>query len=212
MPLLSGDRLRAQLLHLHERGAHADPPPRQSPEFLPRRDDATVFSTMEDPEGFPRSGASSRSKQTRSKQGSFNVGAFKPLETDGRSCVGSTRPPGNWGSFGERICCFNYFQFSVTREEGSRSKHSLRENISSLNGKLTRQSEEREREWLSKNCIKLRQKLRREIGKREILTSLFKRSIRNLNLNDFSYIKQVDGQIKLREIKNQLVWRTGMEK
>ena len=32
-------------------------------------------------------------------------------------------------------------------------------------------------------------KLRQEIGRREILTSLFMRSIENLNLNDFNYIK-----------------------
>ena len=43
-----------------------------------------------------------------------------------------------------------------------------------------------------------------EIGKREILTSLFMRSIKNLNLNDFSYTKQVDGRIRLRETKISL--------
>ena len=53
----------------------------------------------------------------------------------------------------------------------------------SLNGKLTRPSEESE--WLTKKCSKLRQKLRREIVRGEILTSLFKTSIKNLNLNDF---------------------------
>ena len=57
----------------------------------------------------------------------------------------------------------------------------------------------RERERLSITCTLLR--LRQETGKREILTSFFRRSIRNLNLIDFSYIKQVDGQIGLREIK-----------
>ena len=83
--------------------------------------------------------------------------------------------------------------------------HSLREKIPkiSLNGKLTRPSEERER--LSKNCTKLRLRLRREIGKREILTLLFRRSTKHLNLSDFRYIKQVDGQIKLRETK--LAWK-----
>ena len=37
--------------------------------------------------------------------------------------------------------------------------------------------------------------------KREIVTSLFMRSMKNLNLNDFSHIKQVHGQIMLRETK-----------
>ena len=41
------------------------------------------------------------------------------------------------------------------------------------------------------------QKLRREIGRREILTAHFRRSIKNLNLNDSSYTKQLDGQIRL---------------
>ena len=54
-------------------------------------------------------------------------------------------------------------------------------------------------EKLSKYCIKLR--LRREIGKGEIPILLLERSIKNLNLNDFSYIKQVHGQIRLRETK-----------
>ena len=56
-------------------------------------------------------------------------------------------------------------------------------------------------EKLSKYCIKLRLRLRREIGKGEIPTLLLERSIKNLNLNDFSYIKQVHGQIRLRETK-----------
>ena len=56
-------------------------------------------------------------------------------------------------------------------------------------------------EKLSKYCIKLRLRLRREIGKGEIPTLFLERSIKNLNLNDFSYIKQVHGQIRLRETK-----------
>ena len=42
------------------------------------------------------------------------------------------------------------------------------------------------------------QKLRRASGRREIPTAHFRRSIRNLNLNDVSYTKQLDGQIGLR--------------
>ena len=64
---------------------------------------------------------------------------------------------------------------------------------------------------LSKNCTKLRQRLRREIGKRDILILLFRRSIKNLTLSDFSYTKQAGGQIRLIEI-NKLVWRIGIEK
>ena len=43
--------------------------------------------------------------------------------------------------------------------------------------------------------------MRREIGKREIPTLFTRRSINNLNLSDFNYIKQVDGQIRLRETR-----------
>ena len=55
------------------------------------------------------------------------------------------------------------------------------------------------------NCMKLRLRLRQEIGTREIPTLLFKRSTKNLSLNDFSYIEQVDGQIRLRKIKSACV-------
>ena len=89
--------------------------------------------------------------------------------------------------------------------------HSLRErekiSTNNLNGKLTRPSDERE--WLSKNCMKLRLKLRQEIGGRKILTSLFVRSMKNLNY--FSYIKQVDGQLRLTDTKKACM-RLGIEK
>ena len=38
-------------------------------------------------------------------------------------------------------------------------------------------------------------------GEREIPTLLFGRPIKNLNLSDFKYTKQVDGQIRLRETR-----------
>ena len=59
------------------------------------------------------------------------------------------------------------------------------------------------RSWLRSINAHDEQK-RIEIGKREILTSLFMRSMKNLNLNDFSYTKQVDGRIRLRETKISL--------
>ena len=42
------------------------------------------------------------------------------------------------------------------------------------------------------------QKLRRASGRREILTAHFRRTIKNLNLHDFSYTKKLHGQIGLR--------------
>ena len=70
---------------------------------------------------------------------------------------------------------------------------SLRDKISikSSSGKLKLPSKVRER--LSKICMKFRQQLWRDIGKRKILILLFMRSIRNSNLNGFSYNKQIDG-------------------
>ena len=167
------------------------------------RDDATTISTTEDPEGFPHSGASGSTLQT----GSHNVRIFRcsPLEVVARSCFGwqSYGHPGSWCKCGIQNLLFELL--SVHSQKGREIEiKTLRirwQRISrkSLFGKLTRPSEERE--WLSEDWLKLRLKLRQEVGRREILTSLFKRSIKNLNLNDFRYIKQVDGQIKLREVK-----------
>ena len=53
--------------------------------------------------------------------------------------------------------------------------------------------------------MKLRLRLRQEIGKREILTLFFKRLIKNLNLSDFSCIKRVDRQIRLRKTKSACI-------
>ena len=64
-----------------------------------------------------------------------------------------------------------------------------------MNGKLIRPSEER---MARHRLYEVEQKLRREIGRREILTAHFRRSIKNLNLNDFSYTNQLHGQIGLR--------------
>ena len=94
---------------------------------------------------------------------------------------------------GQRICCDNAFYFTVEWEKRSRNKRCAFVERS-LNGKLTWPSEGREK--LSRNCIKLRLRLRREIVENLILH--FRRSIKNLNVSDFSYIKQVDGQIRLR--------------
>ena len=136
---------------------------------FPRRDDATTITSTEDP------GASSSSKQ-----------------------VAASRVPTMVGSVGSSLWKQWRDHESVDSRNGIQET-GAKVNIStnSLNGKLILASQDRE--WLSKTCMKLEQKLMRGIGKREILTSIFKRSIRSLNLNDFSYIQQVDGQIRLRD-------------
>ena len=72
-----------------------------------------------------------------------------------------------------------------------------REKIStkSMNGKLIRPSEERE--CAQRKLYEGEQKLRRASGRGQILTPHFRRTIKNLNLKDFSYTKQLDGQIRL---------------
>ena len=86
---------------------------------------------------------------------------------------------------GQRMCGSNYVQFSVMSEDRGRDQkkvlQSLKDRIFTkpLNGKLNWPCEERK--WLSENCMKLRQKWRQKIGRREILTLLFMRSIRSSN-------------------------------
>ena len=100
---------------------------------------------------------------------------------------------------------FNISHFSSQSKEKTRSRsqttlciRSEKEKIStkSMNGKLIRPSEERE--CAQHKLYEGEQTLRRAIGRRQIPTAHFRRSIKNLNLNDFSYTKQLDGQIGLR--------------
>ena len=105
------------------------------------------------------------------------------------------------GNFGQRICCNNDFFSSQSigkRDRDTNVVRSLkdRENLQQI---LERKADSTVRgEMLA---MKLRLGLGQEIGKRECPASLFRRSIKNLNLSDFNYTKQVDGQIRLREIK-----------
>ena len=105
----------------------------------------------------------------------------------------------------DRECCSNNFQFTVQGEGEieitNNVVHSFRErdNLQSMNGKLIRPSEERE--CAQHKLYEGEQKLRRAIGRGEIPTAHFRRSIKNLNLNDFSYTKQPDGQIGLRRTR-----------
>ena len=57
----------------------------------------------------------------------------------------------------------------------------------------------RGKKLVQQNFTKLKQKWRSNIGKREIQMWLFLRSIKTSSLNDFSYSKRIDGQIRLKE-------------
>ena len=105
------------------------------------RDDATIISTTEDPEGFPHSGASGSTLQT----GSHNVGIFScsPLEAVAWSWVGwqSYGHPGSWCKCGIQNLLFELL--SVHSQKGREIENKTLcirwERISkkSLNGKLT---------------------------------------------------------------------------
>ena len=148
-----------------------------------REDDATVISTT-DPEGLPRSGAPSGSKTAASR-------------------VPSTfGPPSHWKPMADHASGLGQFrtenllqqQFLVHRRKVREIKTQTLcirwkiERISkkSSNGKLTRPS---------RGEMMAQQKL----CEAEAEVEASKRSIKNLNLSDFSYTKQVDGQIRLRE-------------
>ena len=68
----------------------------------------------------------------------------------------------------------------------------------SLNGK-------RRKNWLSEDFSKLRQTRRLSTGRRQIQILLFMRSI------SYSYNRLINGLIRIRETKNKLVWRIGIE-
>ena len=74
---------------------------------------------------------------------------------------------------------------------GGRERRSEAELVSAVRGERVAQQKlyEAEAEVEARNWEKKNKPL------------LFRRSIKNLNLNDFSYIKHVDGRIRLREIK-----------
>ena len=159
---------------------------------VPRRDDATT----KDPEGFPH------------------------LKTVAGSWVGwqTQWHPGNWCEIGQRICCFNYFQFSQKEKRDSDQNvvHSLRDK------KNLHKILEREVDLAVRKERVAKQKLYEaeaevEAGNWEKRNSVFAfQEIRSLNLSAFSYTKQVDGQIRLREIKSACMenwnWETGSSK
>ena len=109
--------------------------------------------------------------------------------------------------------------FSSQSKEKTRSRsqttlciRSEKEKIStkSMNRKLIRLSEGRE--CAQHKLYEGEQKLRRAIGRREIPTAHFRRSTKNLNLNDFSCTKQLDGQIGLRGTRIACVEKMRIEK
>ena len=100
---------------------------------------------------------------------------------------------------------FQVFFGSVSKVKRNRDQHVVQTlrgrkvSTKSLNGELNWPSEEKN--WLSKDYTKLRQTWRSNIGKREILTLLFMRSIRSSNPNDYNYNKRINGLIRIKTTK-----------
>ena len=115
----SAHRLRAQLPQLHEWGARRSIS--QTVTEGSRARTTLPWSTTEDPEGFPNSGAysSSSSKQGSTMLGSFDVSSWKQWRDHESvdNCAGNQEI----GSNLDRILCSNWFQFTAKKEERSRS-------------------------------------------------------------------------------------------
>ena len=102
------------------------------------------------------------------------------------------------GAHFDRECSSNNFQFTVKGEDEIESTNNVvhsfreRENLHKIHERKV-DSAVRGEIMYSAQIVEGEQKLRRAIGRREILTAHFRRTIKNLNLNDFSYTKQLDG-------------------
>ena len=115
---------------------------------FPCQDDATVISTTEDPQGLPRSGASSSSNQTAAGRLPSMFGPSSLWQQmAGHVCV--VQASRKLGRFWTENLLQQRFLFTVEREERSRYKRCAfveRQRKSpkqSLKGLLTRPSEER---------------------------------------------------------------------
>ena len=115
-----------QLLQLHGHGAHADQPLRQSPRFpVSRRRYRDLYHRS-------RRFAALRSMQQQwansSQQSSLNVRILKPLETDGKSRVGSYKARRNWSGCGQRSVATTFLvQSKGERNRDIHVKHSLKD-------------------------------------------------------------------------------------
>ena len=191
---------------------------------FPRRDDATIISTTEDPEVFQHSGAAISSKHAAASRvptvlGSSGNSFWKQMavyeSVDSRDGIQET------GANLERESVVSTLFRSQSKGKRDRDQnvvHSLRdrENLHKILERKVDLAVRGATMAQQQLFLKLRHKLGRGIGKSENSTSLFRRSIRSLTLNDFSYIKQVDGQIRLKELKSACMenwnWEIGSAK
>ena len=195
------DPMARQLLQPHGHGAHADRHPWQPPQFLVLR---RHHRDSRQPWRFAAFGSIQQQTSTPQQEEFHRCSDFPSFRKLWQVMCRVVLALGNKTQFLTNLLQQWFLVHSrkgKTIETQTLCVRWKTENISKrpLNGKLTRLFEERE--LLSKNCMRLRLRLRREFGKREILTLLIERTIKNLNLSDFSCIRQVDGQIRPRETK-----------
>ena len=112
------------------------------------------------------------------------------------------------------VSTFFSSQSKRKRDRDQNVAHSLRdrENLQKTLERKVDSAVRGERMAQQKLCTKLKLKLRREIEKNDVRILLFRRSIKNLNLNYFNYIKQVKVQIRLKEIKSACMEKWNCEK
>ena len=107
----------------------------------------------------------------------------------------------------DRICCFHPFQvWSKGKRDRDQKRCAVAETKKSPQNPWTESwfSRAKRENGSAKNVWSRGRSWGKKFWQREILTSLLNRSNRSLNLNDFRYIKQVDGQSRLKEIKISL--------
>ena len=185
-----------QLLQLHGSGAHADQHPWHPPQYpVPRR----------------RHRDSHQSRRPTEFRSIHSAAANKPQAAEFRHCS-VILVSGN----GVQVMCQVVLASELDRESVATTLF-----ISQSNGKRDRETNVVHSLWDRENLQKILERkvhlaVRGERRLAEIVSSWgwgwgeklvkhlilhFRRSIKNLNVSDFSYIKQVDGQIRLRGTK-----------
>ena len=175
-------------------------------------DDATVIPTS--PESVPNSGASSSSKQEAASRVPSLFGPSS-LWKQGACHVS----PGNWSRVDRESVATTLFssQSKRKRDRDTHVVHSLKDSEKSPKNPWTESRLGRpRREKLSKIVSSWGWGGGEKLGKEKFWNCFSRGSIRNLNLSDFSYIKQVDGQIRLKETKlacmDKWIWEIGSSK
>ena len=195
-----------QLLQLHGHGAHADPPPRQPTRFpVPRQHYRDLHHRSR---GF--AALRSIQQQQASKQLQAEFPQCSDLQASGNrwqvmcQVVQASRKLGRFRTKNLSQRTIFSSQSKGKRDRDMNIVHSLKRQ-----SKSPKHLPERKVDSAVRGAIMAQRKVHgaeaeveaRNWEMRNSDCCFFKRSITNLDLNDFSYTKQVDGQIRLRETR-----------